>query len=117
MALTSATRNGLFDGTPLASMAVYASLHTQDPDPGSGDHEVTGGSYARISIPWAAASGGTKSSSSQMTFQIPAGTTFTHYGMWSAASGGTYAGGGALTEQQIYSTDGTFKLSITIPSA
>lgn len=63
-------------------------------DPGTGTNyagtEATGGSpsYARQSVTWAAASGGTKSNSSSLTFDVPAGS----YGFllfFNASSGNT----------------------------
>lgn len=114
MALTSATRDTMLN--QLDTLATHASLHTADPG-STGTSEITGGSYARVAITWSVSSGGTKNSASAMTFQIPAGTTVTHYGMWSASSGGTFRGGGALDQTQVYSTDGTFDLSVTESSS
>lgn len=117
MAFTSATRDALLGGTSLASLATHASLHTADPG-STGTNEITGGSYARVPITWAAPSGGTESLTASVTLQIPAGTTFTHFGLWSALSSGTFRGGDVLTGgSQSYPTGGTFDLSITVTTS
>jgi hypothetical protein len=113
MALTPGTRDTMLD--QLSTLVTHASLHTADPG-STGTSEVTGGSYARVAVTWAASSGGTKNITAAVTFQVPAGTTITHFGMWSASSGGTFRGGGALDAPQSYPTGGTFDLSITVPS-
>jgi hypothetical protein len=113
MALTSATRDTMLD--QLNALATHASLHTADPG-SSGTSEVAGGSYARVPITWSASSGGTKNITAAATVQIPAGTTFTHFGMWSALTSGTFRGGGALDSSQSYPTGGTYDLTITVPS-
>lgn len=114
MAFTSATRDEFLDD--LDVLATHVSLHTADPGT-TGADEVTGGSYAREAVTWAAASGGSKTSTGALTFQIPASTNFTHFGLWSASSGGTFRGGGVLDEPQSYSTPGTFDFTPTITSA
>ncbi|TDD97649.1 phage tail fiber protein [Actinomadura rubrisoli] len=112
---TPATRDAVMDGTSIAALCTHASLHTADPG-GTGASEVAGGSYARVAVTWAASSGGTKTLTAAVTLQIPAGTTFTHFGLWSAVSGGTFRGGELLSALQSYPTGGTFDLSISIPS-
>ena len=116
MAFTSATRDAVMDGTSIATLCTHASLHTADPG-STGTSEVTGGSYARVAITWAAASGGTKQLTAAVTFQVPAGTTITHFGLWSAISSGTFRGGGSLDAGQSYPTGGTYDLSIIITSS
>jgi hypothetical protein len=55
------------------------------------DTEISGGdpAYARQSVTWAAASGGEKANSAQVSFNVPAGTTVRSWGAYSASSGGT----------------------------
>ena len=73
-----------------APTAVYLALHTADPvDAGSGA-EVSGGSYARQTIDFAAASGtgGSVVSSTAESFTVMPACTVTHIGLWDASSGG-----------------------------
>lgn len=72
--------------TPPAT--VYAALYTSDPGEGNTGTEVTGGSYARQSVSFAAASGGTISSNSTETFSTLPVATITHIGICDASSGG-----------------------------
>ena len=94
----------------LTAVAVYASLHTADPSTG-GTSEVTGGSYARESISWGAASAGTAASDAPIVFDVPGSTTITHLGYWSALTGGTFYGSRALDTEQTYATDGTYTIA------
>ena len=73
-----------------APTTVYLALHTADPtDAGSGA-EVSGGSYARQTIDFAAASGtgGSVVSSTAESFTVMPACTVTHIGVWDAASSG-----------------------------
>jgi hypothetical protein len=90
MPLTDAGRNASLDG--LAAVAGFASLHSGDPST-TGANELTGGSpaYARKAITYAAASGGQRSNSAAILFDVPA-TTVTHVGLWSAVTAGTFYG-------------------------
>lgn len=112
MGFTTATRDEFLND--LDALATHVSLHTADPG-STGASEVSGGSYTRQAVTWAAASGGSKTAGA-MTFQIPAGTTITHFGLWSAASGGTFVGGGALDAAQSYPTGGTYDFTPTVTS-
>jgi hypothetical protein len=75
----------------------FISLHTATPGT-TGANEVTGGTYARVAVTWAAASGGSVTNNgSSLSINLPATVTATHFGIWSASSAGTYYLGGALT--------------------
>jgi len=114
MAFADNVRNALLellDETDGTVRITHVSLHTADPGT-TGANEVVGGSYARQSVTWAAASGGVKSNSAQLVFQVPPGTTITHVGGWDAAGGGTFRGGGPLTASQSYPTGGTFTINV-----
>lgn len=90
MSLNDNGKNALCDG--LATVAIFASLHTGDPST-TGANEATGGSpaYARKSVTYAAASTGTRASNIAQTFDVPAATYF-HVGLWSASTAGTFYG-------------------------
>lgn len=95
----------------LGSQAVYASLHTANPG-SSGANEVSGGSpaYARKSLTWNSASGGSKTLSNTPTFDVPASTTVAFVGLWSAATSGTYYGYIDVTDE-VYAAQGTYQIT------
>ena len=64
IALDHILRNQAF--TPPAT--VYVALYTVAPGEAGGGTEVTGGSYARQAVAWAAASGGSMANSAIVTF-------------------------------------------------
>lgn len=109
MPLTVEVRNELLDELNL--LATHASLHTADPG-GTGASEVSGGSYIRQPITWAAATGGVKTMAGTATFQVPAGTTVTHAGLWTAATAGTFRGGGELAAPLAFPVAGPYVLSL-----
>jgi hypothetical protein len=110
MALSNNGKHVMLDA--LASAAGYVSLHTADPGT-TGASEVTGGSpaYARKAQTWNAASGGALDNSNAPVFDVPAGTTVTHFGLWSAASAGTFYGGNALSASEAFAAQGTYTLT------
>lgn len=68
------------------SQATHAALHTADPGTGI-TNEVSGGSYARKALSWAAGTvDGTVTASA--TFDVPASVSTTHATTVSAATGG-----------------------------
>ena len=84
--LTTSGKNQLLDATDVT----HASLHTAFP----GDtqaNEVTGGSpaYARKSVTFGAASGGSKATTGTAVFDVPAGTTVRWVGFSSAVTAGS----------------------------
>jgi hypothetical protein len=102
----------------LATLAVFASLHTADPGT-TGTGEVSGGApaYARKAITWNAAAAGGLDNNANPVFDVPAGT-YTHFGLWSAVTAGTFYGGGTLSAQETYAAQGQYTLSdvdITLP--
>ena len=101
----------LLDETSGTFPITHISLHTADPGV-SGANEVVGGSYARQSVTWAAASGGVKSNSAQLVFQVPSGTTITHVGGWDASTSGNFRGGGPLAQSQVFATSGSYTIEV-----
>lgn len=81
--------DALAGGTP-SSIIAFASLHTAYSITGAS--EVSGGSYARQSITWSAASAGSKAASNSPAFNVPAATTVAFVGLWSALTSGTFSG-------------------------
>ena len=108
MALNANGLNAEVEG--LTAVAGFASLHTAEPD-ANGSNEVSGGSYTREAITWAAASGGTAVSDADIVFDVPTSTTITHLGYWSAGTAGTFYGFRALDVSQTFSSAGTYTIA------
>jgi len=86
-------------------------LSTADPgDDGSGLAEPSGNGYARVSTTssdWGAASGGSKSNTSDISFPTATGSwgTITHVCLFDASTGGNLIWSGALSSSQAISTN------------
>jgi hypothetical protein len=83
MPLTVTGKNNLISVTSFTHAGAYTDL---------GVTESSGGSYARQSITWAAASSGTRTNSAQLTIPINAGQTIQTVGIWDALSAGNSQG-------------------------
>lgn len=82
-------------GAAVTGVAGFLSLHTAAPG-SSGSNEVTGGSYIRQSITWAAWSAAAVASSNGQTFSgMPSEAGNLFIGLWSASTSGTYYWGSA----------------------
>lgn len=113
MSFTDAVKNAMLDLIDESDGTVkvtHISLHTGDPGT-TGADEVAGGSYARAAVTWDAASGGTKSNSGQLVFQVPSGTTITHVGGWDASTSGNFRGGGPLGASQAFASAGSYTIA------
>jgi hypothetical protein len=110
MPYSDAGKNAAVNG--IATAGTYISLHTADPGT-TGASEVTGGTYARVQTTWATASAGSRAGS-QVTLNVPASTTITHWGFWSALTSGTFIYGGTLAANETYGSAGTYQLTPTI---
>jgi hypothetical protein len=91
---TDARANAILD-TELAT-GDKLSLHTAYS--ATGTNEVTGGSYARQTVTWAAAASRSKASSGNVDIPVPSGTTVAWIGLWNSAGStfrGMIANGGA----------------------
>jgi hypothetical protein len=109
MGLSNAARNIGLDA--VGDVGLYVSLHTADPST-DGSNEVTGGSpaYARQACTWDDAASGSMALAAAETFNVPASTTVTHFGVWSASTSGTFYGGGALSASEEFGAQGTYEL-------
>ncbi len=100
--LTDARVNAILDTEFAAGDKM--SLHTAYS--ATGTNEVTGGSYAKQTITWAAAASRSKASSGNIDFSIPAGTTVAWIGIWDSTAAtfrGMWPNGG---------TDYSFQLDV-----
>jgi len=122
--LENALINATLRNTAYTSPSVvYAGLFTSDPtDAGSGT-EVSGGSYARKAITFAAPSNGvTTNSAAACEFDQATGSwgTITHFGIFDALSGGNLLYHGALTASKTIASGDVFKFptsSVTVTLA
>lgn len=83
--------NHFFRNTSQTSpTTVYLALYTAAPSDAGGGTEVSGGSYARQSIAFAAPSGGVSSNSALVSFTASGASwgTITHVGIFDAVSAG-----------------------------
>lgn len=85
-----------------------ASIHTGAPTDNGTANEVTGGTYSRKAITMSSSSDGARDSSNQPVFNIPAGTTITHYCLW---AGVTCVDVGTLSDNESYAADGDYTLT------
>lgn len=85
-------------GTP-TNLASHVALHTASPSTTGANENANSGSYARQACSWNAASSGSKTNSSSLTFSTGGTVAVTHFGTWSSATygGGSFGIGGALT--------------------
>lgn len=118
MAFNQAAQNILLDALDeTATLGIkFVGIHLSSGDPGTGTNaagtEATGGSpaYARQAVTFGAASGGTKSNTGALTFDVPAGT-YCYFSMFDhiTANTGNYKGyipfGGASTVKGFASSD------------
>lgn len=92
--LPIAGQNAALNAIVTTGTTYYLSLHTADPGL-TGANELSGGSYARQAIIFAAASGGAKASTDAQSFTGLSGPpTVTFFGIWSASTSGTFECGG-----------------------
>lgn len=110
MALTDAGANVALDAI---TGTITLAIHTGAPGSTGSANEVSGGSYARQTITLAAASGRSRAMTGSLpVFNIPSGTTTSHYSVF---AGATCVDTGALPASQVYAADGTLTVtSLTI---
>jgi len=110
-------RNAVIDtmttgGSGITAITPYVSLHTADPGL-TGASEVTGGSYARQTVTFSAASSGATANTAAVTFTDMPSATITHVGLWDSLSSGNFLYGDVLTNgSQIVNSGGSFEFPI-----
>lgn len=95
----------------------FVALFTTAPNAktGLGGTEVSGGSYARTSAPFAnAAASGVIANSGAVTFPAASAGwgTVTHFGVYDASSGGNFLGMAALTVSKVVGSGDTAQFAI-----
>jgi hypothetical protein len=108
MALQDNALNIMLDA--FGTAAAFVSLHTDNPG-ANGANEVTGGTYARESAAWGAASTGSLQNADPIVFDVPTTTTIKFLGYWSADNAGTFYGSRALDADQTFATAGTYTIA------
>lgn len=104
MAYQEVAKNAMLD--ELATIITQVSLHTASPP--SDVNEVSGGSYARQSITFGAASGGLISATNQPSFDVPGGTTVSAVAF--RATDGTIYADDDVTDET-FASDGTYTIN------
>lgn len=96
-AAENAALNGLA-GVGSTNVIPDVSLHTATPGTTGASENANSGSYARQACSWNAASSGSMTNSTALTFSTGGSVAVTHIGTWSSATygAGTYAIGAAL---------------------
>jgi hypothetical protein len=107
MAMNNDAKNSMLDH--LGTEVLYMSLHSGYP--ATTGNEITGGSpaYARKSVTWSAASGGSMSASNQPAFDVPA-CTVAAVGFFSALTSGTLYGDYDVTDE-VFAAQGTYTVT------
>tara|TARA_R110002124_G_scaffold33144_2_gene110423 strand:+ start:913 stop:1302 length:390 start_codon:yes stop_codon:yes gene_type:complete len=105
--------NHVFGGTAYtAPSTLYVGLYTAAPSDSGGGTEVTGGSYARKSMPAMTVSGTTQATNgAAVEFVTATGSwgTVTHCGVFDAASSGNLLGWAALTASKAVASGDVFR--------
>lgn len=121
-AFGTSVRNGLLDLVLGANSysrpaSVYAALFTAAPSESGGGTEVSGGSYARVTIAnnntnFPASSSGTKTSGTAITFPTATAAwgTVTDFALFSSALGGSILYFRQLTVSRVVSSGQTFRV-------
>ena len=102
-------------GTSYTQPTVYVGLWTADDglESGTVTSEVSGGSYARQTASFAAASSGSAATDATITFPTATASwgTITHIALMDAVSGGNVLFHGAVTTSKTIDSGDTFQIS------
>ena len=112
--LENALVNATLRNTTYTSPAtVYVALFTTDPTDAASGTEVSGGSYARTSVTFAAPSNGASASSADCTFPTCTSTwgTVSHIGIFDASTSGNLLYHTPLDTSKTIETGDIFKIA------
>lgn len=125
--LASATSAALLDALTnqanyTAPTALWIQLHTGDPGAAGTSNVATESTRKDVTAAFAAASGGTVTTNTAVTWTNVAGSEdFTHYSIWSASSAGTFYWSGTITANPVTAGDtftlGSGDIDLTISTA
>lgn len=99
MAMATSYLNAIADATPITHIGLVNASGT----------ELSGGTYARKAVTWAAAASGVKRPNANLVFDVPAGSTVGGWRGFTALTAGTNHGGADLT-QETFVAAGTYTL-------
>lgn len=103
--------------TPAAlTTPIKLSIHTADPGT-TGASEATGGSYARQSAGYSAASAGACVLAAAVSFTLMPAGTFTHLGLWDSTGTPVFLQGAALAASKTLSAGDTLTISSATDTA
>lgn len=108
MSLVTAAKNTMLDALTVTALSLHSGF------PGlTGANEISGGApaYARKAVTFAAASGGSRTTSATVTFDVPA-TTVRWVGLWNGATYMGYAPNGG-TPKEFVATPSTDIINCT----
>lgn len=91
---------------------LFVALYTTATDDVAGGTEVTGGSYARQSATFSAATAGATANSNALNFSNMPAVTVSHVAVHDAVTAGNRLFHGALTSAQVVAAGNTFVLAI-----
>lgn len=112
--LENALLDHVFTGTAYtAPTTLYLALFTNDPTDANTGTEVTGGSYARQTVTFGAAAGGSVSNNAQVEFTDMPATTVTHAGIYDALTNGNLLVHGALDSSRTVNAGDTFLFPVS----
>lgn len=106
--LENALLDHVFNGVAYTSPALWLALFTTDPTDANSGTEVTGGSYARQTISFGAASSGQVQNDAQVSFADMPATTVTHAAIFDASTAGNMLVHGALSASRTTNSGDTF---------
>jgi hypothetical protein len=90
---------------------VYAALYTAAPSDTGGGTEVTGGSYARQTITFSAASSGSTSNNTNVDFNTMPAATVAAVGVFDAVTAGNLLYWGTLTTSRTVSAGDSIRIA------
>lgn len=96
---------------PAITLPVKLSIHTTDPGGAGTVGEASGGSYARQSVTFGAASGGVTNLSAAVDFVNMPGGTFTHVGAWDSTGTPKFIGSVALSSAVTLTAGNTLRIT------
>lgn len=110
--LEDALLDHVLGGTTYTQPAtIYLALYTDATTDAGGGTEVTGGSYARQTITFGAASAGSASNNADVDFASMPTATVTNWAILDAASGGNMLFHGAFSSSVAVTSGDTFRVA------
>jgi len=117
-AMSNYLENAIVNGTLRATTytaptTIYVGLYTTDPTDANTGTEVSGGSYARVAVTFAAPSNGASITSADVTFPTATGTwgTVAYFGVLDALTAGNLLYHGVFAASKSITTGDVLKIT------